>query len=155
LGKAAFTAPLYVCVAWTLIISYQLFTQTAVNSVVTSLNTFWPSLSSWVIFRIDTMVFIHAFAWIFVLSSVIPSVILGKGRGVLVQFFLCLTLVLVATLIEDALTIMIERQPIYQLENLSTWLQNPILAGVYLSVPYLFMLYLDIRSKKKNKDKLT
>ena len=101
------------------------------------------------------MVFIHAFAWIFVLSSVIPSVILGKGRGVLVQFFLCLTLVLVATLIEDALTIMIERQPIYQLENLSTWLQNPILAGVYLSVPYLFMLYLDIRSKKKNKDKLT
>jgi len=98
------------------------------------------------------VVFIHAFAWIFVLSSVIPSVILGKGRSVLVQFFLCLTLVLVATLVEDALKLMMERQPIYQLGSVSTWLQNPILAGAYLSIPYLFMLYLDIRSKKKSKD---
>jgi len=155
LGKAAFTAPLYVCVAWTLIISYQLFTQTAVNSFVTFLNAFLPSLGGWLIFRIDTVVFIHAFAWIFVLSSVIPSVILGKGRGVLVQFFLCLTLVFVAMLVEDALTLMIESQPIYQLGNISTWLQNPILAGAYLSLPYLFMLYLDIRSKKKSKDEFT
>jgi hypothetical protein len=155
LGKATFTAPLYVCVAWTLIISYQFFTQTAVNSVVTSLNVFWPSVGGWLISRIDTMVFIHAFAWIFVLSSVIPSVILGKGRSVLVQFFLCLTLVLVAMLVEDALTLMMGRQPIYQLGSLLMWLQNPILAGAYLSVPYLSMFYLDIRSKKKNKDELT
>ena len=98
------------------------------------------------------MVFIHAFAWIFVLSSVIPSVILGKGRSVLVQFFLCLTLVLVATLVEDALKVMME--PIYQLGSVLTWLRNPILAGVYLSVPYLFMLYLDIRSRKKSKDEI-
>jgi len=152
LGKATFTAPLYVCVAWILIISYQFFTQTAVNSVSTSLNAFWPSLGGWLNTRIDMVVFIHAFAWIFVLSSVIPSVILGKGRSVLVQFFLCLTLVLVATLVEDALKLMMERQPIYQLGSVSTWLQNPILAGAYLSIPYLFMLYLDIRSKKKSKD---
>jgi len=155
LGKAAYTAPLYVCVAWTLIISYQLFTQTAVNSVVTSLNAFWPSLGGWVISRIDIMVFIHAFAWVFVLSSVIPSVILGKGRSVLVQFFLCLTLVLVAMFVEDASTIMMGRQPIYQLGNLLMWLQNPVLAGAYLSLPYIFMLYLDIRSRRKTKDKLT
>lgn len=154
MGKAAFTAPLYICVAWTLIISYQLFTQTAVNSVVISLDVFWPSVGGWLISRIDTLVFIHAFAWIFVLSSVIPSVILGKGRGVLVQFFLCLTIVFVAMLSEDALTLMMGRQPIYQLGSLSKWLQNPILAGAYLSVPYLFMLYLDIRSKKKTKDEL-
>jgi len=152
LGKATVTAPLYVCVAWTLIISYQLFTQTAVYSVITLLNAFWPSVGSWLILRIDTVVFIHAFAWIFVLSSVIPSVILGKGRSVLVQFFLCLTLVLVATLVEDALKVMME--PIYQLGSVLTWLRNPILAGVYLSVPYLFMLYLDIRSRKKSKDEI-
>ena len=155
MGKAAYTAPLYVCVAWTLIISYQLFTQTAVNSVVTSLNAFWPSLGGWVISRIDIMVFIHAFAWVFVLSSVIPSVILGKGRSVLVQFFLCLTLVLVAMFVEDASTIMMGRQPIYQLGSLLMCLQNPVLAGAYLSLPYIFMLYLDIRSRRKTKDKLT
>lgn len=99
------------------------------------------------------MVFIHAFAWIFVLSSVIPSVILGKGRGVLVQFFLCLTLVFVAFLVEETLTFMMGIQPIRQLGTLLTWLQNPIFAGAYLSVPYLFMLYLDIHSRRKRKDK--
>ena len=155
LGKAAFTAPLYICVAWTLIVSYQLFTQTAVDSVVIFIDTLWPSVGSWLASRIDMVVFIHAFAWIFVLSSVIPSVILGKGRGVLVQFFLCLTIVFVAFLVEDTLTAMMGRQPIYQLGNLLMWLQNPILAGAYLSVPYLFMLYLDVRSKRKNKNELT
>jgi len=154
MGKAAVTAPLYICVAWTLIISYQFFTQTAVNSIVTSLSTFWPSLGSWLISRIGMVVFIHAFAWVFVLSSVIPSVILGKGRSVLVQFLLCLTLVLVAMLVEDALTLVMGSQPIYQLGSLMTWLRNPALAGAYLSAPYLFMLYLDIRSKRKTKEAL-
>jgi hypothetical protein len=150
-GKATFTAPLYVGVAWTLIISYQLFTQTAVTSVVTALNVLCPSLGSWLAFRIDIVVFIHAFAWIFVLSSVIPSVILGKGRGVLVQFFLCLTLVLVAMLVEDTLTFTIRTQPIHQFRSLLMGLQNPIVAGACLSIPYFSMLYLDIRSRKKPK----
>jgi hypothetical protein len=67
-------APLYISVAWTLMISYQLFTQTAVVTVVTSISTFWPSaISAWLYARVETIVFIHAFAWIFVLSSVIPS----------------------------------------------------------------------------------
>ena len=90
MDKAILT-PLYISVAWAAMISYQLFTQVAVTSVFVSVDTIWPSnISMWLMARIDTINFIHAFAWIFVLSSVIPSALLGKQRGVLVQFFCCL-----------------------------------------------------------------
>jgi len=100
--------------------------------------------------RIDTIVFIHAFAWIFVLSSVIPSIILGKGRSVLLQFFLCLTVTFVAVSVEDILTLMIGTQPAAQLQTFSVLFQNPLIAGIYLSAPYVSMLYLDIRSRRKS-----
>jgi hypothetical protein len=64
---------------------------------------FSPAAGSWLFSRRDTLVFIYAFAWVFVLSSVIPSVILGKERSVLIQFFVCLTLTLVSLLIRDTL----------------------------------------------------
>jgi len=144
------TAPLYISVAWSLIISYQLFTQTAVYSVIYFLNNLLPSTAEFLIFRIDTVVFIHTFAWIFVLSSVIPSMILGKGRSVLLQFFLCLTITLVAVSVEDILALMIGTAPIAQIQTMSIWFQNPLIAGTYLSAPYLSMLYLDIHSRRKN-----
>jgi len=155
MGKAAL-APLYISVAWTLMISYQLFTQTAVVTVVSFLNETWPSLiSAWLASRVETIVFIHAFAWIFVLSSVIPSVLLGKERSVLIQFFVCLTLTLAAFWIKDTLPAFIGGQPIDhlidQIFSLAAFFHNPFLAGLYLSAPYLFMVGLDIRSHKNNK----
>ncbi len=148
MGKAAFTAPLYISIAWSLIISYQLFTQTAVYSIVHFLTGVWPSADSFAILRLDTIVFIHAFAWIFVLSSVIPSIILGKGRSVLLQFFLCLTVAFVAVSIEDIIRYAVGSNPTTQVQTFSGWFQNPIIAGVYLSVPYILMLYIDIRSRR-------
>lgn len=133
-------------------ISYQLFTQTAVVTVVTSLNTFWPStVSAWLASRVETMVFIHAFAWVFVLSSVIPSTILGKERSVLIQFFVCLALTLVAFWIKDALPSIVGGQPIEKIFSLAVLFQNPLFAGLYLSAPYLFMLLLDIHSNRNRK----
>jgi len=148
LGKGAITAPLYISVAWGLIVSYQLFTQTAVFSLVGFLDTIWVSGGQLIISRIDTIVFIHAFAWIFVLSSVIPSIILGKGRSVLLQFFLCLTLTLVATSVEDIVILIFGANPTFQIEALSNLFRNPMLATLYLSIPYVFMLYLDIRARR-------
>ena len=150
LGRAALTAPLYISFAWSLIISYQLLTQTAVYSIVYFLGGFWPSAAELLVSRIDTIVFIHAFAWIFVLSSVIPAIILGKGRSVLLQFFLCLTVTFVAVSVEDVLAFIIGAEPIVQMQTMSVWFQNPLIAGLYLSAPYLSMLYLDIRSKRKS-----
>ncbi len=152
LGKAALTAPLYISVAWSLIISYQLLTQTAVYAAVNFVYSALPSVGGALFSRIDIIVFIHAFAWIFVLSSVIPSVILGKGRSVLLQFAICLTLTLVAFSLEAVLTDLFGTTPNNQLRALSSWFQNPLVAGLYLSVPYLLMLYIDIRSRRARKD---
>jgi hypothetical protein len=148
LGKAALTAPIYISVAWSLIISYQLFTQTAVYSTIAFLDSFLPAAGGILLSRIEMIVFIYAFAWIFVLSSVIPSVILGKGRSVLLQFVICLTLTLLAVSIEGVLTQMIGTTAGQQAQTLVVWFQNPAIAALYLSAPYAFMLYLDIRSRK-------
>jgi hypothetical protein len=95
-------------------------------------------------------VFIHAFAWIFVLASVIPSAILGKGRSVLLQFFLCLTLTLVAVSVEDIFTFILGADTRMEVQALSGVFMNPVIASLYLSAPYVFMLYLDISSKREN-----
>ena len=144
------TAPLYISLAWSLIISYQLFTQTAVYSIVHFFSIVSPSTGEFIISRISTVVFIHAFAWIFVLSSVIPSIILGKGRSVLLQFFLCLTITLVAISVEDIFTLFMGTQATAQVQNAASVFRNPLAAGMYLSAPYLIMLYLDLRERRKH-----
>ena len=40
-----------------------------------------------------------------------------------------------------------------QIFEASTFLKNPILAGVYLAIPYLFMIGLDIHSRKRRQIK--
>ena len=106
-----------------------------------------PSIGAWLISRLDMIVFIHSFAWIFLLSSVIPSLILGKERGVLVQFSVCLTLTFLAFVVQD--TIAGFNGTLDQTLGLAPLFQNPALAAAYLSLPYLLMVGFDIRGKRK------
>lgn len=152
MGKAALITPLYVSVAWTLMVSYQLFTQIAVTSVTTYIDVLWPSVGAWLVSRMDMLVFIHAFAWVFLLSSAIPSVILGKGRGVLIQFFVCLALTFSAFVVQDIL-FTYGSGSIGQIFSLAVLFNNPFLAMGYLSLPYLLMLGLDIHSRRKQRKK--
>jgi hypothetical protein len=151
--------PLYVSVAWTVMATYQIFTQAAVSTVLTFFNVLWPAAGEWLLLRMDMIIFVHAFAWVFVLSSVIPSLLLGKKRSVLVQFFVCLTLALVAFVIQDSVSVYLSGQS-QVLPGVAFLLGNPLLAVVYLSVPYLFMVTIDIRARRKAKkdehmDKIT
>ena len=153
MSKAALMTPLYVSVAWTVMVTYQIFTQTAVSTVLNFFNVLWPAVGEWLLLKMDTVIFVHAFAWVFVLSSVIPSLLLGKKRSVLVQFFVCLTLALLAFVIQDYASAYLSGQSQILLEVVFL-LSNPLLAVVYLSVPYLFMVATDIRARRKaNKDK--
>ena len=133
-------------------ISYQLFTETAVTAIVTQLNTVVPTIGFWLAARVDMVVIIYAFAWTFVLSSVIPSLLLGKERGVLVQFFVCLTLTFLAFALLDVLQ-NYAGTSLAQLLSFSFLFNNPILAGLYLALPYIVMIGLDVRSRRKNKVK--
>lgn len=151
MGKTAMVTPLYISVAWTLMVSYQMFTQTAVTTVTAHIDMFWPSVGAWLFSRMDMLVFIHAFAWVFLLSSAIPSIILGKGRGVLVQFFVCLTLTFSAFVVQDLLTTY-GGGSVGQVSSLATLFCNPFLAVGYLALPYLLMLAFDVRSRMKQEE---
>lgn len=150
MGKAALATPIYISVAWTLMISYQIFTQAAVATLTSYINIIWPSMGSWLSSRMDMLIFIYAFAWVFVLSSVIPSVILGKERSVLAQFLVCLTLAFVAFEVQH-LTSTYASGLDDHMFSLTTLFYNPFLAIGYLMAPFLVMLAIDIRSKRKRK----
>ena len=137
--KVTVVTPLYLSVAWTLMISYQLFTQTAVETIIEHIATLYPWAGAWFASRTDMIVFIYAFSWVFVLSSVIPSIILGKERSVIVQFLVTLILTLIAFLIQDAL--------IATISGLASLFLNTGTAIVYLVIPYLLMLIFDVYSK--------
>jgi hypothetical protein len=133
-------------------ISYQLFTETAVTTLVTQIDTLLPSIGIWLASRVDMVVFVYAFAWTFVLSSVIPALLLGKERGVLVQFFVCLTLTFLTFVLLDVLQ-NYAGTSLAQLLSFAFVFSNPIIAGLYLAMPYIVMIGLDVRARRKNKAK--
>ncbi|MCK5158446.1 MAG: hypothetical protein KAR08_04780 [Candidatus Heimdallarchaeota archaeon] len=147
MGKATIITPLYISVAWALMTSYQLFTATTVKSVTMYINMYLPTIGVWMASRLDMIVFIHSFAWIFLLASVIPSLILGKERGVLAQFGVCLTLTFLAFVVQDVVTG--PSGALEQIPVLTPLFENPLLAAIYLSIPYLLMIGFDIRGKRK------
>lgn len=102
------------------------------------------------------VIFIYAFAWVFVLSSIVPTLILGKERSVFIQFLVCLILTLTGFILLDVLkgygldlsdSNMILTNPYTQLFS------NVFFAAFYLSLPYIFMIAIDAYSRKKRKQK--
>ena len=140
--RAGLVATAYVSAAWTLVVSYQLLTEKAVETVLAHIALFLPSVSDWLASRVDTMVFVYAFAWIFLLSSALPSIILGKQRSVIVQFFVCLALTFIALVFQDML--------VDQISGLTGVFANPLLAYVYLLLPFALMLTIDIHSRRRH-----
>jgi hypothetical protein len=149
-GKVAWQIPLYVSVAWILMVSYQMFTETAVKSLINFINILWPFIGEWLIYRVGMIVFVSAFAWVFVLSSALPSIILGRERSVLAQFFVCLTLTFLAFIAFDSLKAYGGNVISYML-SFATLLENPFAALAYLSMPYIIMFAIDLQTRKRNK----
>jgi len=100
---------------------------------------FVPSVGLWLTSRIDLVVFVYGFAWVFLLSSAIPAVILGKERGVLTQFFLCLTLTSLAIVMIDVLETYAQVS-MSQLLGFSYFFNNLVVASLYLVIPYVLMI---------------
>lgn len=152
--RASLLAPMYLSVSWVLTVSYQLFTDAAVKSIATFTMSSLPTVGNWMNSNVETLVFIYAFTWIFVLSSVIPQVILGKQKSVLIQYAVVLILTLIAFFMADILQLFLGIQ-IEEVFKAADFLKNPLLGGFYLSIPYLFMIGIDIRSRKRrSKDQL-
>ena len=149
MGKTTLLTPVYMSVAWILMTTYQLFTEITVYTITNFIMGVVPVVGEWMMARVDLIVFIHSFAWIFLLSSFIPSVLLGKKRGVLIQFGVCLTLAVLANIIQGAVADA-SSGPLDQILGLAPLFGNPLLAGVYMSLPYALMVWFDIRGKRKS-----
>jgi hypothetical protein len=127
-----------------------MFTETAVKSLINFINILWPFIGEWLIYRVGMIVFVSAFAWVFVLSSALPSIILGRERSVLAQFFVCLTLTFLAFIAFDSLKAYGGHVISYML-SFATLLENPFAALAYLSMPYIIMLVIDLQTRKRNR----
>ena len=143
MGKAALITPAYISIAWTLMISYQFFTETAVKTVINEIIVQWPQVGGWLVSRVDTVVFIYAFSWVFVLSSVFPTLILGKERGMFIQFLVVLAVTVPVFIVQDAL-LMYTGIKVERIFSLAVFLDNPLDAASFLFLPYVMIFLIDV-----------
>ena len=148
--RAALTTPLYISSVWVLLITYQMFTRVAVINVVQSMGPFFPSIQEFLMPRIDRIEFMYSFAWIWVMTSLIPSLIL-KRRSALLQFVVVLVLTFLAVEFESVLSFVVGGEFVEQIFRVAVWLGNPWLATLYLLSPFLVILSVDLYERRKKK----
>jgi hypothetical protein len=148
--NAALTTPLYISSIWVLLITYQMFTSVAVVSVVQFMGPFFPSIQEFLMPRIDRIEFVYSFAWIWVMTSLIPSLIL-KRKSALVQFVVVLILTFLAVEFQSVLLFAFGSEFVEQIFGVAAWLGNPWLATLYLLSPFLVILSVDFYGRRKKK----
>jgi len=132
-------------VAWLLMLSYQIFTQTALKTVAGSAPFLYSALNS----NVSVAAFVCSFAWMFVLSSVISGLIFGRQKRIFMQFLIGLILTVTASALFEAI-----KMAGYDLSNPNTLLASPYaqvftngyFSFFYLSLPFFFMIVVDLRA---------
>jgi hypothetical protein len=141
-------------IAWLLMFSYQVFTQTALTTVLSSIGGPSPVLASWLHSRIDLAAFVCSFAWMFVLSSIISNLIFGKEKRIFIQFLVSLALTVTATVLFDALKgygLDLSNPKTLLFNSYTQLFSNAFFAVFYLSLPFIFMIAIDLRAMRKRK----
>jgi hypothetical protein len=143
----------YLILAWVLMVSYQIFTQTAVKSVAAALSEPAPMIANWLNSSPEVTTFVCGFAWMFVLSAIAQSLMFGRERRLSIQFLVSLAL----TAAGSAVLVLLGGADL----NLTSpdvfsglgalVFGNAVFAGFYLALPFFFMLAMDIRSMRKRK----
>ena len=135
-------------------ISYQFFTETAVNTILREIVLYWPLIGRWLNNRADILVFIYGFSWVFVLSSVIPSLILGKERGMFAQFVVVLAVTLSALFMQGIL-VQYTELGMERIFGLARFLENPLDAVSFLFFPYIMIILIDVFGRMKKRSLVT
>ena len=146
--RAALTTPLYISSIWILLITYQMFTHVAVVSVVQFINPILPSAQEFLMPRIDRIEFLYSFAWIWVMTSLIPSLILRR-KSALLQFMIVLMLTFLALEFESILSFTVGEEVVQQIFGATSLLRNPVLAVLYLLSPFLIIFSVDFYDRRR------
>jgi hypothetical protein len=153
LARTIVSKAVYLVLAWVLMVSYQIFTQTALSSITFSLGGSIPALASLINSKADLTIFICSFAWMFVLSSLISILVFGRERRLTIQFTVSLALTLTGSALLGLLHLVgldlsnpnILSQPFNQLFG------NVFFAFFYLALPFIFMVAVDLGLMKIKK----
>lgn len=142
--KSSILTPFYVSTSWILVITHELFTKTAMTTILERSQFSFLSFVTRIGSSIDILVFVYSFAWIFLLSSILPSVILGKQRGVFIQFIVILCITFTSAYIEDIVG-EVTLFNIEKLYDLARIFGNPFFASFYLLMPFILMIIIDLK----------
>jgi hypothetical protein len=139
-------------VAWVLMVSYQVFAKNALNAVTGALSMISPVLVSVLVSGSVVVVFVCSFAWMFVLSAVISSLMFGRERRLSVQFLVSLALTFTGTGLLYLLTNVVGVNPADPSVLTNPFLpvfNNVVFSFFYLTLPFIFMVALDLRAATK------
>ncbi len=153
MARKVIVTVVYLIAAWALMVSYQFFTQTALTAVAGSLAGSVPVVAGWISSRLDLASFICSFAWMFVLSAMVASLMFGKERRLSMQFLVSLGLTLAGSAVlgllsEAGLDI---SNPAVLSRPFDAVFGNPYFAVFYLALPFIFMVVMDLRVMRKKK----
>jgi hypothetical protein len=144
---------IYLVSAWILMVSYQIFTQTALTTVTFSLGGSIPALASLINSKADLTIFICSFAWMFVLSSLISTLMFGKERRLTVQFSVSLALTIAGSALLGFLHLvgLDLSNPSILSQPSTLFFSNVFFAFFYLALPFIFMVAVDLGLTKIRK----
>jgi hypothetical protein len=145
----------YLIVAWALMVSYQIFTQTAAASVAAALKEPAPMIADWLSLSSSSAVvtFVCGFAWMFVLSAIAQSLMFGRERRLSIQFLVSLALTVAGSTVLELLKVakLYVDDPNVLSSPFTAVLGNAVFASFYLALPFIFMLVMDWRYMQKHK----
>lgn len=145
----------YLIVAWALMVSYQIFTQTAVTNVATALTGPAPIVADWLNSSSTSAIvtFVCGFAWMFVLSAIAQSLMFGKERRLSIQFLVSLALTAAGSVMLELLKAANVNlaDPNVLSGPFTAVFGNAAFATFYLTLPFIFMLVMDWRYMQKRK----
>lgn len=153
LARSIALKAVYLVLAWVLMVSYQIFTQSALTTVTSSLGVSIPVLASWINSKADLTIFICSFAWMFVLSSLISIFMFGKERRLTIQFLVSLALTLTGSALLGLLHLvgLDLSDPSVLSQPFTLLFSNLFFAFFYLALPFIFMLAVDLGLMKIRK----
>ncbi len=144
---------IYLISAWVLMVSYQVFTQTALTTLTFSLEDSIPALASLINSKADLTIFICSFAWMFVLSSLISVFMFGRERRLTVQFIVSLALTVTGSALLGLLYLLGLNlsNPNVLSQPFTLLFSNVFFAFFYLALPFIFMVAVDLGLMKIKK----
>jgi hypothetical protein len=153
LARSITVKAVYLILAWVLMVSYQIFTQTALTTVTFSLGGSIPALASLINSKADLTIFICSFAWMFVLSSLIAILMFGKEKKLTIQFIVSLALTLTGSALLGLLHItgLDLSNPNVLSQPFTLLFSNVFFAFFYLALPFIFMVAVDLGLMKIRK----